>query len=656
LLLLTAPVLLFPGQFPRSLSFVALAVLLLSFFLHQRQTGQWLRPGAANGAVLVLALLLLPLTLVNSPLVWEVTWPRLTVLAWSLALFFVVAAVAPADPRLDLPRLPRYLTLLTAIFLGAGTLAVLVGVLGMRRVDKLFFAAIPAPLEGLFGGLHPNELAGLITLFLPLAAALCLRSWRTRLASGGQFTIWLLLTLFFLGVLVVTQSRTSLLSAAIGLVLVFLLSGRRGWVLLALAIAGALVALLVAGPGRTVDFFVYAGANSWASVIGPRALLWEQAIFALREFWPVGAGLGVFYPIASVLYPQAPPGEGAALPPAAADAHNLYLQTALDFGLPGLLLLLLIMALALGQLVRLLRRESVHGLSRAWVIGALGALLAHLLSSLTDAVALGAPPNVALWFLLAMVLSSGTAEVPASALPAQRSASAHPPAVASVILACVALILFLLWQFAGHLLFPAGHAARLAAAALVAGQPDATDALAILDTAGPPACRVHWYRGLLEDAIEDRPARNASWGTVLGCGPEFIPLMTVLAPADEALAREAIDQQPDSAVAYFWLAESVAGRRPQEAVVAYRQGLALAPDDGVRWQALGDLLVERDLDGAVEAYLQSCYNGDPGANGCWRAGRVAEEQGNRAAAIAYYRLSKWDGALQRADELERMAE
>jgi tetratricopeptide (TPR) repeat protein len=130
--------------------------------------------------------------------------------------------------------------------------------------------------------------------------------------------------------------------------------------------------------------------------------------------------------------------------------------------------------------------------------------------------------------------------------------------------------------------------------------------------------------------------------------------MAVLAHDDEPLARQAIQKQPGSAAAYFWLAEIIVGERPQEAIRVYRQGLELDPTDGVRWKALGDLLVERDPNGAIEAYLQSCINGDPGANGCWGAGGTAEQQGDIAAAISYYRLSNWEVALQRADELEQL--
>ncbi len=55
---------------------------------------------------------------------------------------------------------------------------------------------------------------------------------------------------------------------------------------------------------------------------------------------------------------------------------------------------------------------------------------------------------------------------------------------------------------------------------------------------------------------------------------------------------------------------------------------------------------------ALEAFLTCCNIDDAGSNGCYGAGRMAEKLGDPQKAIEYYRLSRWDGALKRADELE----
>ena len=97
----------------------------------------------------------------------------------------------------------------------------------------------------------------------------------------------------------------------------------------------------------------------------------------------------------------------------------------------------------------------------------------------------------------------------------------------------------------------------------------------------------------------------------------------------------------------------MAAESPESAIDLYRQGLALAPDDGRRWLALGELLRASDPTAAEEAYLQACRHGDPGANGCLGAGWLAEQRGDLLRAIEIYRLSNWEGARREADALEQ---
>jgi len=103
----------------------------------------------------------------------------------------------------------------------------------------------------------------------------------------------------------------------------------------------------------------------------------------------------------------------------------------------------------------------------------------------------------------------------------------------------------------------------------------------------------------------------------------------------------------------FVMAHILAKSQPERAIQLYRQGLERKPYDGVRWYELGDLLSKTNPQAALEAYLQSCHKGDPGSHGCYGAGRIAEELGEFQSAILYYRMSKWEYALQRAAQLEQ---
>ena len=142
-------------------------------------------------------------------------------------------------------------------------------------------------------------------------------------------------------------------------------------------------------------------------------------------------------------------------------------------------------------------------------------------------------------------------------------------------------------------------------------------------------------------------------------------MLHTVAPKNHTLAELAVQAQPESAEAWFWLAgaltyiSSAGSVRPvnehdREWVIRlYRQGLYLAPHDGQRWRELGDLLASQNPQAAIEAYLQSCYNGDPGLNGCYRAGATAAHLGDFDAAIQYYRLSRLSESWKRADQLEQ---
>ena len=101
------------------------------------------------------------------------------------------------------------------------------------------------------------------------------------------------------------------------------------------------------------------------------------------------------------------------------------------------------------------------------------------------------------------------------------------------------------------------------------------------------------------------------------------------------------------------MAENVSQDNPVESARLYSQGLKIDPSNGSIWCRLGQLQdAGGDIAAAEVSFFQCCLHGDPGKNGCYGAGVAAEKQGNLEKAINYYRFSRWEGALQRANELE----
>lgn len=631
-LVLTAPLLLAPGLFPLPLSGLALALLIAPYVVRLALERPPARPTAANFPVALLALVFLPLAFLMTPASWTVTWERVTTLAWSIALFFCIANWPQPG------RQARFRTRIngpTRIYLALGGVAAVLGLLGMRSVDKLFSlspAGLLADYMGWENGLATNEIAGVLTLFLPFAAALtvgCLMTQRRR-----QTLILLPLTLFMAVTLVLSQSRTGLVAAAVGVALVPAVSGlpSRRWVAAGLIAAG-LAAVLI-GLTPVADWFVFAGANSWDSVLGPRLGIWQQAADAIRDHPVWGMGLGVFGGLARFVYPLTAPENG----PVLEDAHNLYLQTALDFGVAGLIVFLVLALIIFISAVRLVRDRPPRTLGRLWATGLLGALVAHALYSITDAVALGTLAGVPLWFLFGLVMgATGRRLQPVWSTPAR------------LLFVGALLLVTVLSAFS----LRANRAGQLAAYALMNPTTNVARLATDIGRLAAGDCRARWYEGLLYHTLGNTPAREAAWSALLDCSNEYVGYMSTLAPDDATLAGRAVALRPENAAGYFWLASIVAAEAPGDAVSLYRQGLGLAPADGRHWLALGDLLQASDPSAAREAYLQACLNGDPGANGCLRAGGIAERQGDPRLAIGYYRLSHLDGALEKAAELER---
>jgi len=640
-LLLTAPLLLASDWFPRPVVMLALAALAIPFALRLATEGRLSRSTPLNLPLAILAIVCAPLSLAAGPALRAIAWPHVATLLWSLALFFAVVNwphgrsgrsgrrnIAWGGP--------------TRLYLGLGAAIAVVGLLGMRSVDKLFYLPQTGQLAERLGwgnGLPTNEIAGALTLFVPFAATLALgcllRGRRRSLLAMGALTSLLLVTL------VLTQSRTALVASGLGTLLACTLALRPGrkWVvvgLLALLLAAVLVAL---SPLR--HWFIFAGANSWQSVIGPRLAIWSQAMDGVQDYPVWGMGFGAFGALARLVYPLIPPADAAVIE----DAHNLYLQTALDFGLVGGAVLIALLAIAFVAAARLVRARPARTLSRAWAAGLLGALTAHALYGLTDAVALGTLAGIPFWFLLGLIMRPTRPR-------AREAAATRWPVVVGV--GGVALI----YALAAWLALPVNSAGELAANALLdPGAESAEAGRAALALAGGD-CRAEYYKGLAHHAAGDGAERAAAWARLFDCSADYIAYVAVLAPDDADLARRAIDAQPGSADGYFWLASLVAGTNahptaPDEAIALYRLGLGLAPGDGRRWLALAQLLQGRDDAAALDAFLQACLHGDPGANGCLGAGQLAEARGDPSAAIDYYRLSNWQGARDRADELER---
>lgn len=256
-----------------------------------------------------------------------------------------------------------------------------------------------------FGSLtvHPNRVAGLICLYLPLLVSLTFmpppgfRAWLWRVLLAG-------LTLLTTLMLVFTQSRSGWVGSVGGM---FFLAVMWGLILprsgsrraLRLAIAGwvlvGVLALAWIGPTRLQETWLNPPAETalgTLTTLNYRKELWPWAITAIQDFPFTGVGPGAFRNVALRLYPPdlvLLPGQDIG------HAHNIFLQTALDVGLPGLVAYLALLFVAGAVSWRVARCEPEF---RSISLGLVAGLIAVHIYGLTDALVLGSRLGVVFWF------------------------------------------------------------------------------------------------------------------------------------------------------------------------------------------------------------------------------------------------------------------
>jgi O-antigen ligase len=373
------------------------------------------------------------------PLLWGVRYlarGRLTVrtpLDWPLAILLVMLPVslwATFDPLLSFPKLcgvfigialfyalTNALRTERAIWLGLGLLLLggvtvaAISLVGTRwsteKVPLLasslsaLYDRLPALLRGVpraEQGFSPNQVGGTLTLFIPLSAALLAhRLRRARLRLGWLLSLLALAATLALtvAVLLLTQSRLSYASAALGLLLLGVL--QRGW---PRALALAVFALGI-GLVAYLGFADVAQAMFGLRVFDPltghvsgagRLEIWRRALRVIRDHPLTGIGFDALFPVMHARYPTflLRPGSDAT------HAHNLYLQVALDLGLPGLLAFLWLLV-ALARMLWQVWRGAASPATRALALGLLCGGAAQLLFGVADAIALGQKPGIFLW-------------------------------------------------------------------------------------------------------------------------------------------------------------------------------------------------------------------------------------------------------------------
>lgn len=294
--------------------------------------------------------------------------------------------------------------------------------------------------SALFGNAQP--LASLVMILLPVVAALAFTD-----KSPSRRMVAMAVGATMIGCLMLTQGRSAFIGAAAGLALLGWLAtrpvaGRKEengatapltarkhvlvWpALLVVVVLGFLGAVRVQNDSlgqRALAGAALQADSSWQQRVQS---YWTGAGEMIRERPLDGWGTGL-YPI----YQHQFTGQGAVITPEgpsvrvslAEQAHNLYLQTAVELGLPGMLLFVAILGLFLYRGVARVQ-EMEAGIRRTLLMGALASTVAFSLDALASPSWQYGQTAIFFWLMLGM----GTSCLRPRVKRSEESAVVHAP-------------------------------------------------------------------------------------------------------------------------------------------------------------------------------------------------------------------------------------
>lgn len=301
---------------------------------------------------------------------------------------------------------------IAALVLALGSGSALLSFMGTRWTVKFGFLrelveAIPRLLPQVLPsveGFNPNTVAGTLITFVPLQAALflCLLYYpiRRRWYRWGAWIGVIGSSLMTLGVVLLSQSRAAWAALILGMMAFLWLAFRRLRPVLGVLVLALGVGILFLGPGFIQTWLDQASTLDMNTLsLAGRIEIWSRALYGVMDFPFTGMGMDMFREVVWILYPlfRISPNRDIG------HAHNVFLQTALDLGIPGLIcyLALLGVTLFLGYRVFRLRKSSyVHLVA----LGAACGLWVHALWGLIDALPLGSRTQFLWWAMVGLVL------------------------------------------------------------------------------------------------------------------------------------------------------------------------------------------------------------------------------------------------------------
>ena len=367
------------------------AVWLLRWFVARSGSRRLAVMATPADLGIVLLMIMAGVSLLISPLP-DLTQPQVLRLIIGIATYYAIAeAVALFLPSNTVVTSSTQVGLILISLALIGT-----ALAGLAPISVDWYAnkgLIPTQVYSRFvvllsDSVHPNVMGGNLALFIPFSLGLVLFLPKARTAARliGIFT-----TAIMTLILVLTQSRSAYVALAAACLCLALLrlatrfprAARLAGIALLVCIGFALAGLVLQIP--PFDTVAATSTQGVDATINGRIEIWSRGIYMVQDFPFTGIGMGLHAKLVEVMYPY------FINPVPLVHAHNLFLQIAVDLGLPGLIAWLATLIITIACSISLYRvglRTNNPG-QAGLAASLIASQLALIVGGLTDAVTWG---------------------------------------------------------------------------------------------------------------------------------------------------------------------------------------------------------------------------------------------------------------------------
>jgi putative inorganic carbon (HCO3(-)) transporter len=239
-------------------------------------------------------------------------------------------------------------------------------------------------------------MAGYLVILLAIVLGMITFSWYKL--GNYERMLFISSVVITASLIILTQSRGAWIAFAFIILFVLVLRWFWGWVALITIVLLSILTINYFGVPAILEVIT---ADDTIAGLDGRLEIWNRAMYMVRDFPFTGIGMGNYGDIANVFYPFF-----LAAPKIVPHAHNIFLQVAVDLGIPGLIAWLTILITVVFIAWKIYRYGQT--LQDRWVSGLGAGLIASqvalIIHGLTDAVTWGmvrpAPLVWAIWGLV----------------------------------------------------------------------------------------------------------------------------------------------------------------------------------------------------------------------------------------------------------------